>query len=361
MVRRADVARHAGVTPAVVSYVTNGSHPVSTATRHRVLAAIEELGYRPNAVARALATSRTHTIGLVTPDSANPFFAELAAAIELAASAVGYTVLLGNALNDEERELNYANTFADRQVDGMIIAPVSRAEAALTAVRARGIPVVYTDRTSHDSGAPMVEVDNAAGARRATAHLLGHGRTVHACITGHEKEFPATERARGWREALVEAGVQVRDDLLVFTDFTTDAAYREAQRLLALEPAIDSILVGSDLQAIGVLRAIFDHGRTPGADVSVVSFDGIQIGRYTHPSLTTVAQPFEPMAAAVMELLEGLIEAPQTDANPGITRVLPTELVIRESCGCTPHQNLPDSGAAGELAGIPSNPTQGVR
>lgn len=361
MVNRADVARLAGVTPAVVSYVMNDSHPVSPTTRRKVVAAIDKLGYRPNAVARALATSRTHTIGLITPDSANPFFAELAAAIELEASADGYTVLLGNAFNDEARELNYAHTFADRQVDGIIIAPVSSAEGVLEVARARGVPVVYTDRTSYDAGAPMVEVDNAAGARQATAHLLEHGRTVHACITGRQDAFPAIERAAGWRETLTGAGLRARDDLLVFTDFSTEAAYAEALRLLSHEPAIDAILVGSDLQAIGVLRAIYDIGRTPGSDVSVASFDGIHAGRYTHPSLTTVAQPFEPMAAAVMELLEGLIEAPENDALPGITRILPTTLVIRESCGCAPHQGQAGLGTTEVPIGVPSNPTQGVR
>lgn len=353
MVRRADVARRAGVTPAVVSYVMNDSHPVSPDTRRKVLAAIDALGYRPNAVARALATSRTHTIGLITPDSANPFFAELAAAIETAAFASGYTVLLGNAFNDHERELNYVHTFADRQVDGIILAPVGgAAEGVLSVARGRRVPIVFTDRTVTDSQAPMVGVDNGTGARRATDHLLGHNRTVHACITGRRDAIPAIERARGWREAIVHAGNEVREELLVFTDFTTEAAHAEALRLLDREPAIDSILVGSDLQAMGVLRALFDTGRTPGRDVSVASFDGIQAGRYTHPSLTTVAQPFEAVAATVLDLLGGLIEAPEDDAIGGITRILPTELVIRESCGCDPHPVQSDPGSVGHRAGV---------
>lgn len=349
MVGRADVARRAGVTPAVVSYVTNDSHPVSPETRRKVLAAIDALGYRPNAVARALATSRTHTIGLITPDSANPFFAELAAAIETAAYASGYTVLLGNAFNDHSRELNYVRTFVDRQVDGIILAPVdARAEAVLSVARSRRVPVVFTDRTATNSQAPMVGVDNGAGAQRAADHLIGHGRTVHACITGRQDAIPAIERARGWREAVERAGQEVRDDRLVFTDFTVEAAYAETHRLLDGEPGIDSILVGSDLQAMGVLRAIFDTGRIPGRDISVASFDGIHSGRYTHPSLTTVAQPFEAVATAVLDLLGGLIEAPEDDALAGITRILPTELVIRESCGCDPQDPSSPPGSAGD-------------
>lgn len=359
MVGRVDVARRAGVTPAVVSYVMHDSHPVSPATRRKVLEAIDALGYRPNAVARALATSRTHTIGLITPDSANPFFAELAAAIETAAFAAGYTVLLGNAFNDHDRELNYVRTFVDRQVDGIIIAPVdARAEAMLAVARGRNVPVVFTDRTATDSQAPMVGVDNGTGAQRATDHLIGHQRSVHACITGRRDAIPAIERARGWREAIERAGDEVREDLLVFTDFSVEAAHAETLRLLDREPGIDSVLVGSDLQAMGVLRAIFDSGRVPGRDVSVASFDGIDAGLYTHPSLTTVAQPFDAVATAVLDLLGGLIEAPGDDAIAGITRILPTELVIRESCGCDPHPVQSSPGSAGRRTGVLQSRTE---
>lgn len=356
MVRRADVARMAGVTPAVVSYVTNNSHPVSERTRRKVLAAIEQLGYRPNEVARALATARTHTIGLITPDAANPFFAELASAIEVAASTAGYTVLLGNAFDDNNRELDYVNTFADRQVDGLIVAPAERAAQVYSEAQRRRVPVVFTDRASGSVDAPMVIVDNAEGARGATQHLIGHGRRVHACITGPNDAVPATERALGWCNALTAAGFTCRDDLLVFTEFTADAAYAEALRLLELEPAIDSILVGSDMQATGVLRALYDSGRQPGPDVSVVSFDGIDAGRFTYPSLTTVAQPFTAVATAVIELLEGLMDGPEDGAHHGIARILPTELVIRESCGCPPQPQQRQAGTVRQRAGIPSIP-----
>ncbi len=342
MVRRSDVATLAGVTPAVVSYVTNGSHPVSEATRARVLEAIEQLGYRPNPIARALATSRTHAIGLLLPDLANPFFAELAAAIERAAFKAGYTLVLGTP-NESKTLDHYISTFAERMLDGLIVAPVTDTAArAVDQAKNLRIPIVFTDRVSKVHGAAVV-VDNVSGARVATRHLISHDRHVHACITGEAQESPAAGRAAGWRQALETAGEEFDPSRLVFTDFTAEAAYEAADSLLTADPDIDAMLIGSDQQALGVLRALYDRGRVPGVDVSLVSFDGTSAGKYTTPRLTSVAQPFEAVAAAVIDLLEGLIESPEGGATDGITRMLPTELVIRESCGC-----YPQGGQAGD-------------
>lgn len=334
MASRVDVARMAGVSPAVVSYVTNGSHPVGAGTRARVLAAIDELGYRPNAIARSLATSRSHTIGLLLPDSSNPYFAELSSAIENAAFEVGYTVLLGNGDDEPERELTYVRSFLDYRVDGVIVCPsndFSHGFAELTGAR---MPVVVTDRRSLDSDLPAVVIDNAAGARTAAEHLIGHDRRVFACISGSSLTSPAQARAAGWAQALEDAGIEARRDLLSFVDFTVEDGWRATRELLEREPGIDALFVASDLQAVGALRALADSGRRVGDDVSVVGFDGIRLGEYISPRLTTVAQPFDAISTAVVERLLGLIDHPRrADAGP---RILPTELTIRESCGCTP-------------------------
>lgn len=360
MAGRADVARRSGVTPAVVSYVTNGSHPVSDATRRRVLEAIKELNYRPNALARALATQRSHTIGLIAPSTANPFFAELAAAVEKNAFAMGYSVIFGNAFDDDERELDYFRVFTDRRVDGIVVSPSARAEHLLPLVRESGIPVVFTDRAPSVSGVPMVVVNNLHGAEVATRHLISHGRTLHACVTGRRDTVPAQERALGWRHALSEAGLNPRDDLLAFTDFSADAAYTAVREFLERESRIDALLMGSDLQSIGALRAIYDAGLTPGVDISVASFDGIEAGRYTHPSLTTVAQPFDAMADAVMSLLLRLIDGPPDAEDSSVTQILPTSLVIRESCGCPPQLPQSHTGTADVLTDVRST-REGVK
>jgi LacI family transcriptional regulator len=338
MAGRVDVARLAGVSPAVVSYVTNGSHPVGAATRARVLAAIEELGYRPNAIARSLATSRSHTIGLLLPDSSNPFFAELSSAIEDAAFEVGYTVLLGNGGGERARELTYVRSFLDYRVDGVIVCLTNDLSRSYEELVSAGMPLVVTDRLTPDSPLPAVAVDNVAGARVATEHLIGHDRQVFACITGAPHTSPAQDRASGWTDALVAAGIPVDRRNLAFTDFTAEAGWAAMRELLGHTPDIDAVFVASDLQAVGALRALADSGRRVGVDVSVVAFDGIRLGDYISPRLTTMAQPFDEIATALLQGLRAIIDDP-AKAGHG-HRILSTELKIRESCGC------PTPGAA---------------
>lgn len=333
MAGRVDVARLAGVSPAVVSYVTNGSHPVGAATRARVLAAIEELGYRPNAIARSLATSRSNTLGLLLPDSSNPYFAELSSAIEDAAFAAGYAVLLGNGADERSRERAYVRSFLDYRVDGVIVCPGDDSSHAMEELSSASMPLVVTDRLSQDMAFPAVVVDNTAGSRAATEHLIGHGRRVFACISGSSETSPARDRAAGWEQALTAAGLIVDRSLLLFVDFSVEAGWQATRELLEREHGIDAMFVASDLQAVGALRALADSGRRVGEDVSVVGFDGIRLGDYISPSLTTVAQPFDAIAATVVERLLELINRPAT-ADPA-PRILPTRLQIRESCGCT--------------------------
>jgi LacI family transcriptional regulator len=315
-----------------VSYVTNGSHAVRAETRARVLAAIEELGYRPNALARSLATSRSHTLGLLLPDSSNPYFAELSSAIEDAAFAAGFTVLLGNGDDEVDREMTYVRTFLDRQVDGVIVCPSNDFSHGFDELVAANVPVVSTDRVSRESPLPAVVVDNEGGARMATEHLIGHGRTTFACISGHGDMSPAQGRAAGWKQALEAAGLGVDRELLTFVDFTAQGGWDATRELLEREPGIDALFVASDLQAVGALRALADTGRRAGTDVSVIGFDGIRLGEYISPRLTTVAQPFRAISTTVVELMVELIDDPDhPDRTP---RILPTRLEIRESCGC---------------------------
>lgn len=358
MVRRVDVARLAGVTPAVVSYVTNDSHPVSPATRRRVLAAIDELGYRPNAVARALATARTQTVGLIVPNVVNPFFAQLAFALEASAFRAGYSVLVGNAWEEDRHALEYVRVFADHQVDGLVIAPITgNRDEILQAAAKHRIPIVFTDRVTGD-GVAAVLTDNVAGARVAALHLVWHGRRTHACITGPRTAAPAVDRVRGWSEGLEASGLAHEPELVEHCAFTPEAGYGATRRLMARRPDVDAILVGSDLQATGVMRALLDLGLLPGSDVAVIAHDGTLGAEYTYPRLTTISQPINLMAATIIELLVGLIEPCEQGAETGTVRMLPTELTIRESCGCPPQVHL-RHGLSAE--GASSIPQEGVR
>ncbi|WP_033349846.1 LacI family DNA-binding transcriptional regulator [Leucobacter salsicius] len=349
MVGRVDVARRAGVSPAVVSYVLNGSHPVSDETRLRVEAAILELDYRPNALARSLATSRSHTLGLLIPDSSNPYFAELASAVEDAALASNLVVLLGNGADDAGRELGYLRAFRDRQVDGVIAVFGAGFEEGWREISKRRMPAVSLDRLPPGLDVPSVVVDNIGGARVATEHLVEHGRRRIACITGGAELSSARDRARGWSEALADAGLvgggvaagtrvgeaQPVSPLLSYGAFTVDSGYTAATELLRRDPSVDAIFVASDMQAMGVLRAVADVGRTPGADLAIVGFDGTKLSEYTTPRLTTITQPYAQLATEAVGMLGRIIADPASD-RAAMHLVLPTELTRRDTCGCGP-------------------------
>jgi LacI family transcriptional regulator len=339
-VRRMDVARLAGTSPAVVSYVLNGGpRPVSAQTRARVLAAVEQLGYRPNGIARSLRMSRTMTLGLVIPDNANPFFAELARAIEEESFAQGYTLLIGNAAENDERQTAYVRTFLARQVDGLFIVPAHGTAGFLGELDRARTPWICLDRQVPGAAAPGVLVDNRGGAYTATRHLLDHGRRRIACIGGPEDVMPATDRVSGWRDALDEEGISRRAMSVTHSSFGRRGGYGAARELLAGPERPDAIFVASDEQAVGVLRAIAEARLRCPDDVAVASFDGIPGAAYTTPALTTMAQPFAALGrAAVAHLL----------AQPaGPTDVLPVALVKRGSCGCPdpPGGDLTGEGA----------------
>ncbi|MCY0939807.1 LacI family DNA-binding transcriptional regulator [Streptomyces antarcticus] len=374
MATRQDVARLAGTSPSVVSYVlNNGPRSVAPATRERVLAAVKELQYRPNAVARSLRMSHTMTLGLVVPDAANPFFAELARALEDHAWAAGYTLLVGNTVDDPGREAGYIRTFVDRQVDGLVLIP-SQGDRPWRAELARsGVPSIVFDRELTGVAASHVVVDNTLGARLATEHLLAHGRRRVGCIAGPLGIHPTVDRVVGWRTALEGAGLKAGTGSggstgweacpdaapLLHGQFGRLDGYRSGRALLSRDRSVDALFVTSDEQAFGVLRAATELGIRVPEDLALVSFDGIAAGAYTCPALSTMRQPFEELARTAVQRLLGRMKEPDL---PPTRDVLPVTLLARGSCGC------PDP-AGGEVLEEPeetddmndSDHTRGVR
>ncbi|GAB2514893.1 LacI family DNA-binding transcriptional regulator [Nocardia heshunensis] len=332
MVTRRDVAQLAGTSEAMVSYVLNdGPRGVAPATRARILAAIEELGYRPNAVARSLKTSRTMTLGLVVPDNSNPFFAELARAIEEVAFEAGYSLLLGNAMDDDARESAYIRTLIDRQVDGLIVAPAHGASSWISELSGTAVPRLILDREIELPGATHVLVDNEGGAYQATEHLLAHGLTRIGCIAGSDGIHPTVDRVAGWRRALTEAGRVPAEEMLVHTAFGRAEGYRAGRALLARPDRPEALFVTSDEQALGVLRAAAELGLNIPRDIAICAFDGIEGSAYTVPALTTMRQPFESLGRSAVEWLLAKI----ADRELAPSRIVhETTLVARGSCGC---------------------------
>ena len=331
-IQRKDVAALAGVSPAVVSYVLNGGpRGVAPDTKARVLQAIEQLGYRPNGIARSLRTSRTMTLGLVIPDSSNPFFAELARAVEEAAFAAGYTLLVGNATEDEDRQTTYVRTFLQRQVDGILLVPAHGPVKCLTELRESGRPWVVLDRRVNAlTDVSQVLVDSRGGAREATLHLLGHGRRNVACIAGPVDVTTTQDRVAGWRDALTESGLRPANKWLRHGPFGRWAGYQAMADLLdAGRP--DAVFVASDEQALGALRALAELGMKCPDDVAVVAFDGIASSAYAVPALSTMAQPFAQLGE---QAIAHLVPRISNESNTAEVSVLPVALVPRGSCGC---------------------------
>ncbi|GAB3419096.1 LacI family DNA-binding transcriptional regulator [Flindersiella endophytica] len=332
VVTRDDVARLAGTSTAVVSYVlNNGPRPVSEATRQRVLAAVEQLGYRPNGVARSLRAQRTRVLGLIVPDISNPYFAQLARDIEDVAFGQGYTVVLGNSVGDTARELVYVRTFVESRVDGLLYISAGQPGHCVDELVRSGIPTVVLDRRVRGFNASSVTADNRGGARVATQHLIEHGHRRIAFLGGPSKFSPAAERRRGWSSQLRQAGLASDRSLVVRAAFDRNTGYRAALDVLSTADRPTALFAAADEQGIGALRAAHELGLRVPDDLAIVSFDGVVDAAYTVPSLTGVRQPVRAMAARALSILLGLVSG--DDAEP-VHEVFPVELILRGSCGC---------------------------
>lgn len=335
-VTRADVARRAGVSPAVVSYVLNpGSRPVSADARRRIEEAIRELGYRPNAIARALRRSATMSIGLLVPDLANPTIAAIAREMEDIAYDHGYVFFIGTVGYDVAREERYIRTYVDRQVDALIVIG-THATPALREVAAEGVPVIVLDRIEPGHGISSVHTEGRDGARLAVQHLVEeHGHERVACVAGPSSTSGVGEdRVDGWRDALAAAGSgQEGDDLLYRGDaFSRQSGYLVGKRLIA-DGRAQAVFVASDVQAVGVIGAIREAGRRVPDDVAVVSFDNSEVAERAFPTLTSVDSNTHGLAERTLARLVARL-----DGGDGAEThdVVDTALIIRRSCGCVP-------------------------
>ncbi|WP_416416998.1 LacI family DNA-binding transcriptional regulator [Paenarthrobacter aromaticivorans] len=326
-VTRKDVARYAGVSTAVVSYVVNGGPKnVAPATEAKVRDAIRILGYRPNAAARALKLGSSETVGVIVPDNTNPFFSQLAHAVEDAAAELGYGMVLTNSGGSLAKERQNIRNLAARQVDGVFLASCVF-DPDLTDLETSEIPSVLLNNAGSPPGFTSVGVDLEAGARAAVEHLIGHGHTNIGLAIGTNTGNQLDGREVGWLRTLRDAGLP--DGPMLHSPFTRPGGYEVGKRFLAMANRPTAIFASNDMQAIGILRALHEAGLNVPDDMAVVSFDGSLDSEYSWPALTTVAQPVEAMAEAAVRALvgEGRGEALQHS-------ILPTELIVRQSCGC---------------------------
>ncbi|KQV96891.1 LacI family DNA-binding transcriptional regulator [Rhizobacter sp. Root1221] len=331
-----DVAQHAQVSVATVSHVINDTRFVSEATRERVQAAIAALRYVPSALARSLKSNRTHTIGMMIPNSSNPYFAEIIRGIEDTFYEAGFNVILCNSDDDPIKQSNYVRLLTEKQVDGLIVLSSGSDVELLDTLRAARMPQVVVDREIDDLAADLVEVNHEAGGFLATQHLIQLGHRRIACIAGPQGLSSARERVQGYRRALAEAGLTVDDRLLRSADFTSAGGHAAMTSLLEMPHTArrpSAVFASNDLMAIGAICAAASRGlRIPG-DVSVVGFDDIALAAHSNPPLTSVVQPKHQTGQLAAQLLLERI------ANPGRAlqrTILQPKLLVRQSSGPCP-------------------------
>jgi LacI family transcriptional regulator len=320
-----------------VSYViNNGPRPVAPATRERVLAAIKDLGYRPDRVAQAMASRRTDLIGMIVPDARQPFFAEMAHAVEQAAAERGKMVLVGNSDYRDEREVHYLRAFLGMRVSGLILVSQGMSERAATEIEAWDARVVLLHERPEAIDDVAVITDDIGGAQLATRHLLEHGHEYVACIGGVENTpsvgDPVADHVEGWRRAMQESGRSVEGRLFE-APYNRYDAYRVALEVLSGPDRPPAIFCATDDQAIGVLRAARELRIDVPGELAVAGFDDVKEAALTDPPLTTIASDRPAMARAAVDLvLDDSLRV--AGSRRERLKQFPSALVIRRSCGC---------------------------
>jgi LacI family transcriptional regulator len=323
---RADVARYAGVSTAVVSYVVNrGPRNVAPETAARVLAAVETLNYHPNPNARALSKGSSEMVGLVLPDIGNPFFAELAREIEVAAASRGHLLVMATTGTQATTERRVVADLARRHLDGLLLSTVL-APSELHRLYPPSQRTVLVNISSPFPGYAGIGPDAEGGAYALVEHLVdAHGHRSVALIMGASSEKIPEPREKGWARVFEFRGLPPGP--VVRSSFDREGGYTAAQQMLRWREPPTAMFASSDQQATGALRAIREASLRCPEDVALVSFDGTQETAFTWPPLTVARQPVRAMAqAAIAAVLE-----PTGDAS---YQQFDIELVIRESCGC---------------------------
>jgi LacI family transcriptional regulator len=328
-VTMADVAREAGVSLMTVSRVVNEKGEVSPTTRQRVLEVIEQLGYRPSAIARGLATQRTGSLGLVMPDVANPFFSDVARGAEHVAYAEGYNIFLCNTDEDPQRELSVLQSLEEKQVDGVVLCSSRLDDGELEASLARHpAGVLVNRRLERDGVVGSVLIDDETGGQIATQHLLLAGRRAVGFLAGPPASRSGHQRAKGYRAALTAAALPHHPEWTRHCSPGVQSGRETARYLLTAYPELTAFFCYNDLVAVGALQACADLGRQVPDDLAIVGFDDIPLAALVIPPLTTCRVHRYELGAQAMRLLLDQINGCHDECTK---IVLQPELIVRAS------------------------------
>jgi LacI family transcriptional regulator, galactose operon repressor len=326
-----DVAREAGVHPATVSRALNEETRslVNEGTARRVLQVAEELGYRPNPIARGLKTNRSYTIGVLVPDLTNPLFPPILRGIEDKLEEAGYTALVANTDNDPERELLDCQAMRARQVDGIIAATARRDHTLLDEVLAAGLDLVLVNRRLPDAPISSATADDHKGIGLAVEHLVGLGHRRIAHLAGPLDYSTGLERHQGFVDAMRDAGLEPDPELIVLGEVFTEAeGARLCRELLDSGSEFTAIAAANDLLALGCYDVFDERGIACPAEISIVGFNDMPFAGRFQPPLTTIHIPHQEIGVAAAELMLERLQG--GDGEPRHVRLEPS-LVVRSS------------------------------
>lgn len=326
-----DVAKLAGVSKSTVSHVINETRYVEDETKRRVLDAIEQLNYRPNRIAQSLTTNRTHTIGVIVSDITNHFFGELIRSIETTLESSNYSLIVCNTDEQLERERHYLNLLTSQQVDGIIAAATSQQWEELDITNLEYIPVVFLDRMFDEIGDyPYVGANNRFGSYMGTEHLIKQGHDRIGILAGFQRLSSMRERLQGYKDALADYNIPLRQDWIVFSELSISGGQEVAYGLLSSSDKPSALMVNNNFLNLGALMAIRELGMRVPQDIALVGFDDHPWAIVAQPPLTVIRQPVHLLGQTAAEIILALlnnrpVEQPQV--------ILDCELVIRGSCG----------------------------
>lgn len=331
-----DVAKVAGVGVMSVSRVVNGTRRVTPEVERKVRAAIERIGYEPNEAARVLKGHRAKVLGLIVPDLADPFFATCANAIQETAREAGYMTLMAASANREDIERQQAEIMAQRHVAGLLVIPSGTTNSHFTAAQKKGMPIVSFDRPLEHVDADAVLVDNRAAAVRVTEHLIAHGHQQILCVSDEKDIFTKNERVAGYSHAMRQASLPVKICLIGPIRGSLSEQLTVALSSVFIPTAI---FATNNIIAVQCLRDLQKLGVQIPEKMALIGFDDFDAATLVRPTITVVRQPVVELGRrAALQLLNRIGNASLPSSSQ---IVLHTELILRQSCGCSESQNKP--------------------
>ncbi len=324
-----DVAREANVSMATVSRVVNGNQNVKPSTRKKVLEVIERLEYRPNAVARGLASKKTTTVGVIMPDISNNIYAEAARGIEDIATMYRYNIILANSDQNEEKELTLLDTMLGKQVDGIVMMSDAVTDKLYHAIKHSPVPIVLAGSVDESNEFPSVNIDYFQASYEAIQLLIENGHKRIAFLSGPlAYTINSKYKLEAYKKALQDANIELDEQLIISDDSSYDSGIEAWDALSALDNPPTAFFAGSDELAIGIIHGAQDQGKKVPEDIEVISFENSKLARMVRPRLTSVVFPLYDIGAVAMRLLTKIMNKEKVEEQ---VVILPHRIELRQS------------------------------